>query len=94
MKRVKIACVLSVMLLLLAQAFPTLAQEHPGTPYYITAYDITVDVAEDNILHITEDIDVFFNEPRHGIFRYIPKANRVERADGSVDSTRAKISGI
>lgn len=94
MKRVRIACVLSVMLLLLEQAFPALAQEHPGTPYYITAYDITVDVAEDNILHITEDIDVFFNEPRHGIFRYIPKANRVERADGSVDSTRAKISGI
>lgn len=83
-----------LLLAALLQAFPALGAEHPGEPYYITAYDVAIDVAQDNVLRVTENIDVYFNESRHGIYRYIPLRNEVERADGSSAVTRAKISNV
>ena len=69
-----------LLLAALLPAFPALGAEHPGEPYYITAYDVAIDVAQDNVLRVTENIDVYFNESRHGIYRYIPLRNEVERA--------------
>lgn len=75
-------------------SFTSFGAEHPQEPYYITAYDVSVNVAEDNVLRVTENIDVHFNEARHGIYRYIPLRNNIERADGSTAVTRAKINNI
>lgn len=78
----------------LLTAFPAFAAQHSSEAYYITAYHVDIDVAEDNVLRITEDIEVYFNAPRHGIYRYIPLRNEVERADGSTAVTRAKVSAV
>lgn len=86
------AAVLSVIIS--AAALPAQAADHPDEPYYITGYNVQMDVAEDNSFTITETIDVYFNESRHGIYRRIPTENRVERADGSVDYTKAKVTKI
>ncbi len=75
-------------------SFTVSGADHPYEPYYITSYDVSVDVAEDNVLRVTENIDVHFNEARHGIYRYIPLRNTVERADGSTAVTRAKVNNI
>lgn len=39
--------------------------------YVITNYDVKIDVDENKIFDITETISVHFNEPSHGIYRYI-----------------------
>lgn len=63
-------------------------------PYYIQAYDIKVDVSEDNVLHVTENIDVIFNEPRHGIYRYIPVKNHVQRANGTYTMVKTRVRNV
>ena len=102
MKKYKV--LFSVLILLIAMwaavfpaqaaVFPAQAADHPEEPYYITAYHVDIDVSEDNVLSITEEIDVYFNEARHGIYRTIPKRNEVVRADGSTAVTRAKVRNI
>ena len=73
----KLLPVLAAFAVLLA-TLPVSGAEHTHEPYYITAYNVDIDVAEDNTLRVTEDIDVYFNEARHGIFRYIPLRNNVK----------------
>lgn len=60
-------------------------------PFVIDNYDVKIDVAEDNELHITENIDVNFNEARHGIYRTIPRRFSVEREDGSTANAKIKV---
>lgn len=85
----KIVPFLLTLIAFVSIATPTMAsyvdssEDIASLPYYIQAYDIKVDVREDNVLQITENIDVVFNEERHGIYRYIPVKNYVERADGT-----------
>lgn len=94
MKILKRSLPVFVLLTLLFCAFPSFGAAHTYEPYYITAYDVEIHVAEDNVLRVTENIDVHFNEARHGIYRYIPLRNQVERADGSTAVTRAKVNAI
>ena len=62
--------------------------------YYIKNYDVDINVGVDNVLNITETIDVFFNEDRHGIYRSIPIKNKIIRNDGSKDKNIAIIKDI
>lgn len=62
--------------------------------YNISKYDIKINVMENNVLDITETIDVRFNESRHGIYRDIPMKNKVERADGTSSTNRVKITDV
>lgn len=94
MKYLKKILPLFVLIAVLVCSFPAFGAEHPYEPYHITAYDISIDVAEDNVLKVTENIDVHFNDPRHGIYRYIPLKNNVEREDGSTAVTHAKVNNI
>lgn len=94
MKTLKKILPLIAAVALLLCSFTALGADHTYEPYYITAYDVSIDVAEDNVLRVTENIDVYFNEARHGIYRYIPLRNNVERADGSTAVTRAKVNNI
>ena len=102
MKKYKV--LFSVLILLIAMwaavfpaqaaVFPAQAADHPEEPYYFTAYHVDIDVSEDNVLSITEEIDVCFNEEGRGIYRRIPTRNDVVRADGSTAVTRAKVRNI
>lgn len=61
--------------------------------YTIKQYDVTVLVNKDASLDITETINVYFNENRHGIFRIIPYKYKLapltagtEKADRQLES--------
>ena len=40
--------------------------------FHYENYHVEAVVHQDNVWEVTETIDVFFDEPRHGIYRYIP----------------------
>ena len=96
----KISTLLFVLLIALAMPFSVLAEEDNNIsscdyePYYITSYNVDINVTQDNILQINETINAYFNEYRHGIYRYIPTVNTVERQDGSSGTTHAKIRNV
>lgn len=95
MKKCKVFFSLIALLVMMsAVVFPAQAADHPEEPYYFTAYHVDIDVSEDNVLSITEEIDVCFNEEGRGIYRRIPTQNDVVRADGSTAVTRAKVRNI
>lgn len=62
--------------------------------YTIEKYKINMIVNENNTFDITEEITVYFNVAKHGIFRKIPLKNSVKREDGTTSKNRAKISDI
>ncbi len=69
------------------QAKDAKAYTYSSYAYIINSYDVKIRVGEDNIYHITETLDVFFNLSRHGIYRTIPERYTINRADG----TKAKV---
>lgn len=62
--------------------------------YEITNYSVDVKVNEDNSMDITERLEVYYNEPRHGITRKLPIVNQIVRQDGSKAKNRTKISDV
>jgi len=91
----KIILFLLSLSILLCGGITAFAEEgHPYAPYYFTHYDVNINVREDNTLEVTEKIDAYFNEERHGIYRTIPTLNTVRRADGTVTSIRARVKDI
>lgn len=92
MKKVKYVFLFVLCLVLsLGSSVTVLAEDYSTYPYYIKNYDVNITVNEDNSCHITENIDCFFNEYRHGIYRYIPVRFTVYRADESSDNVKVKI---
>lgn len=93
MKKVKaLLALLFAVIITLAPGFSSYAAvSEKYYPYVINNYNVKIDVAEDNILHITETIDVYFNEARHGIYRTIPRRFAVEREDGSSSNAKIKL---
>lgn len=66
----------------------------PTDDYTIQSYDINMIVNEDNTFEITENIAVYFNVEKHGIYRKIPLRNTVRRIDGTKSNNMAKITDI
>ena len=62
--------------------------------FVIDNYDVNIEVTEENVLDITETIDVNFTTASHGIYRDIPLNNTVKRADGTTERNKAKISDV
>ena len=52
--------------------------------FYYKNFRVDAVVHRDNVWDITETIDVFVEEPRHGIYRYIPLTFSMEH-DVSMD---------
>ena len=50
----------------------TIAAKADRGGFYYKSFRVDAVVHPDNVWDITETIDVFFEEPRHGIYRYIP----------------------
>ena len=96
----KSSAFLITLVLLFCAAMPAFAAENDGKPdyskmdYYISNYDIRIDVTEENVLNVTEHITAYFNEHSHGIYRYIPVLNYVEREDGSGNWVNAWIRNV
>ncbi len=62
--------------------------------FYINTYNVKMNITEDRTAEITEDIDVMFTYPSHGIFRNIPFKNTISREDGTINNETARISDI
>ena len=62
--------------------------------YDIKHYDVNIEVTEGNILRVTETIDAYFYEPRHGIFRTIPTSGTIERVGRVNSKFRAIVYGV
>lgn len=62
--------------------------------YYIKDYYVDMKVQEDNIINVTEHITTDFNVEKHGIYRYIPIRNYIERTDGTYSVVKARISNV
>ena len=62
--------------------------------YTISTYDVKINVAENNVLSITETISCVFTTPSHGIYREIPLINKVKRTDGSKHTYFTKVTNI
>ena len=75
---------------ILLMAKPALADSY--YPYEIQGYDVTVKVGKDNVYHVTERLQVNFNQARHGIYRDIPVINNVSREDGSTSRIQARVT--
>ena len=67
--------------------------QYPSYDHYFKDYDISIDVQENGDLQVTERIDAFFNQQRHGIYRTIPTRNTFYYDDGTV-SRRASLKNI
>ena len=72
--------------LLLTMLMPMVGPAVHGAEYYTTqAFDVTMDVRNDNSFLMKEEIQVTFTEPRHGIYRYIPLSGTAySQVDGQV----------
>lgn len=97
----RLSALLAVVVLLVLMLSPCAAAEMDFSDYYdladgyyISKYDVKIDVNENNTLHVTENITADFQEERHGIYRFIPYNFDVQREDGSSSHARVKISNI
>lgn len=92
------AATLAVLLLPAFSAFADdaddMAERYKYRDYYVSAYDIQIEVTEENVLNVTENITAVFNERSHGIYRYIPVSNYVAREDGSSGRMVAKVKNV
>lgn len=68
--------------------------EHQYEDYAITSYDINIDVSEYNVLSVSETINAYFFQPRHGIYRTIPITNTIKRTNGTESVISANIKDV
>lgn len=94
-KFIRFLSIIFALMLVAASSVPAFADDNASyVPYYFTAYNVDINVNENNSFDITEHISTYFNEQRHGIFRTIPTRNQVRRTDGTSHSVKAKIKNI
>lgn len=68
--------------------------QYAQEPYVVTDCQMQVVVSEYNVLAVTETYQVYFNEARHGIYRYLPLLQPVDRTDGSTAVVTARVSHV
>lgn len=73
---------------------PDFLSRYAQEPYVITDCQMQVAVSEYNVLAVTETYQVYFNEARHGIYRYLPLRNQLTRTDGSTPVVTARVSHV
>ena len=94
-KFIRFLNIIFALMLVAASSVPAFADDNASyVPYFFTAYNVDINVNENNSFDITEHISTYFNEQRHGIFRTIPTRNQVKRTDGTNHSVKAKIKNI
>lgn len=97
MKKIKsiIGVVITLILIITAShIYSVNAASTSKGGYEIKGYDVDIVVTENNVLKVTEKINVYFYESRHGIYRTIPLKGDVVRNDGTKGKFNASISNI
>ena len=62
--------------------------------YFYYNFTSKIDVADNNVLEVTEFIDVYFKSSSHGITRTLPLYSEAARSNGAHTMNNVKISGI
>lgn len=94
-KFIRFLSIIFALMLTAVSSVPAFADDSASyVPYYFTAYNVDININEDNSFDITEHISAYFNEQRHGIYRTIPTRNQVKRTDGTSHSVKAKIKNV
>ena len=62
--------------------------------YYISKYEVDINVNRNNVLDIEERITANFLVEKHGIFRKIPTRNTIKREDSTTSTNRARIFNL
>ena len=62
--------------------------------YVIENYNVNMTVNENNTFDIEENIEVFFNKPKHGIYRTLPLRNTLTRLDGTTTKNKAQVYNV
>lgn len=62
--------------------------------YYISKYEVDINVNRNNVLDIEERITANFLVEKHGIFRKIPTHNKIIREDSTISTNRARILNL
>ena len=63
--------------------------------YVIDAYDIDIEVGDNNVYYVKEKITAYFNDDfKHGIVRTLPLSVTMERLDGTTSAIRTKIRDL
>lgn len=75
-KLFRLSGILLTFLICLTCLLPGARAAYAG--YDITAYDIIINIGEDNVYHVTETITADFHVPSRGIYRYIPLRQEME----------------
>ena len=70
-----VIAIMAAILLMPAAVSPELVSADSGG-YTTPAFDVNVETDENHVFHVQEEIQVVFNEYRHGIYRYIPDGGR------------------
>lgn len=52
---------------------------HAQSPELISNYNVNVNVLSTGVIHVDETIDYFFSEPKHGIYRNIPRVKKNDK---------------
>lgn len=85
---------LFVLILFLACVFVAPTVKAGSSKFVIEKYHVRINVTKENTYQIQEKITVNFLEPQHGIYRDIPKVNKIFRADGRKGKTVAKLEYV
>ena len=78
MRRFKTSVLFLIFMLMFINLITFKAYAEQDDGYYIKNMDVNVDVNDKREYKITETIEVYFNEDRHGIIRNIPTSTRLE----------------
>ena len=62
--------------------------------YFFFNWQTIIEVGSDNVLDVTELIDVYFKDPRHSISRTLPLYNTVAKENGTHNLNHTEISGL
>lgn len=62
--------------------------------FYITSYDVNLDVQKNRDIVVTENIGVLFTRASHGIYRTIPTKSNLHYEDGTTVPFKAKIFNV
>lgn len=74
---------------------PSKNSKYEAKDYVLDAYDIDIDVHEDNTFDVTEHITAnFFAPNKHGIIRKLPLSSEFKHNDGTSYKSRTKASNI
>ncbi len=73
---------------------PSNREDYGKYEYVLDAYDVDIEVHDDNTFDVVETITANFFTKKHGIIRKLPLNTTLVRADGSTSSLHSRVSNI